>query len=79
VARDLARYGIRVLAVAPGLFDTGMVAGIPDKMREGLSKMALFPKRMGEPREIGALFCSIVEIPYLNAECISIDGGARMI
>jgi NAD(P)-dependent dehydrogenase (short-subunit alcohol dehydrogenase family) len=79
VARDLARHGIRVLAVAPGLFDTGMVAGLPEKALEGLRKLALFPKRMGEPREIGALFCSIVEIAYLNAECISIDGGARMV
>jgi 3-hydroxyacyl-CoA dehydrogenase / 3-hydroxy-2-methylbutyryl-CoA dehydrogenase len=78
IARDLAGYGIRVMTVAPGLFETAMVAGVPDKVREALLGMTLYPRRMGDPREAGALVCSIVEIPYLNAECIRLDGGARM-
>ncbi|HTP99547.1 MAG TPA: SDR family NAD(P)-dependent oxidoreductase [Casimicrobiaceae bacterium] len=78
IARDLADFGIRVMSVAPGLFETPMVAGVPDKVRESLLKMVLYPRRMGEPQEAGAMVCAIVEIPYLNAECIRLDGGARM-
>ena len=78
MARDLAPRGIRVLAVAPGLFDTAMVSGLPEKVLDGLRRIPLFPKRMGHPEEIGALVCSIVEISYLNADCISVDAGARM-
>jgi 3-hydroxyacyl-CoA dehydrogenase / 3-hydroxy-2-methylbutyryl-CoA dehydrogenase len=78
VARDLAKHGIRVMAVAPGLFDTPMLAGVPDKVRDALMRIPLFPKRMGQSREIGAALCAIVEIPYFNAETIALDGGARM-
>jgi NAD(P)-dependent dehydrogenase (short-subunit alcohol dehydrogenase family) len=78
VARDLAPHGIRMLAIAPGLFDTPMLAGLPEKALAGLRRIPLFPKRMGDPQEIGALVCSMVEIPYLNADCISIDAGARL-
>ena len=78
VARDLAPHGIRVLAVAPGLFDTAMLQGVSEKVMDGLRKIPLFPKRMGHPEELGALVCSIVEISYLNADCISLDAGARM-
>ena len=78
IARDLADLGIRVMTVAPGLFETPMVAGVPDKVRESLLKMMLYPRRMGAPWEAGALICSIVEIPYLNAECIRLDAGTRM-
>jgi NAD(P)-dependent dehydrogenase (short-subunit alcohol dehydrogenase family) len=78
IARDLAEFGIRVMTVAPGLFETPMLAGVPDKVRESLLKMVLYPRRMGEPWEAGATVCSIVEIPYLNAECIRLDAGARM-
>ena len=78
VARDLAPYGIRVLTIAPGLFDTPMVAGLPEKALDGLRKMPLFPKRLGQPAEMGSLVCSMVEIPYFNAECVSLDGGIRM-
>jgi len=77
-ARDLARHGIRVLAIAPGLVETGMVAGVPEKVLAGLARLPLFPKRLGQPEEIGALFCSLVEIPYFNATCVAIDAGARM-
>jgi hypothetical protein len=55
-----------------------MVAGVPDKVRDALLQMVLYPRRMGEPREVGALACSIVENAYLNAECIRLDAGARM-
>lgn len=78
IARDLAPHGIRMLAIAPGLFDTPMLAGLPEKVLAGLRRIPLFPKRMGDPSEVGALVCGIVEIPYLNADCISIDAGARM-
>jgi 3-hydroxyacyl-CoA dehydrogenase/3-hydroxy-2-methylbutyryl-CoA dehydrogenase len=78
IARDLAEHGIRVMTVAPGLFETPMVAGVPDKLREALLRMVLYPRRMGEPAEAGAMVCAIVEIPYLNAECIRLDAGARM-
>jgi len=79
VARDLAKHGIRVMAIAPGLFDTPMLAGVPDKVLDALKTMALFPKRLGQPRELGAAICSVVEIPYFNAETIALDGGARMV
>jgi NAD(P)-dependent dehydrogenase (short-subunit alcohol dehydrogenase family) len=78
IARDLAELGIRVMTVAPGLFETPMVSGVPDKVRESLLKMMLYPRRMGEAWEAAALVCAIVEIPYLNAECIRLDAGARM-
>lgn len=78
VARDLAGLGIRVMTLAPGLFETPMVAGVPDKVRESLTQMILYPRRMGEPAEAGAAVCAIVEIPYFNAECIRLDAGARM-
>jgi 3-hydroxyacyl-CoA dehydrogenase/3-hydroxy-2-methylbutyryl-CoA dehydrogenase len=78
VARDLAPHGIRVLTIAPGLFDTPMVGGLQEKALDGLRKMPLFPKRLGQPSEMGALVCSMVEIPYFNAECVSLDGGIRM-
>ncbi len=78
MARDLAPHGIRVVAVAPGLFDTAMVAGLPEKALDGLRRIPLFPRRMGSPAEFGALACSVVEIPYLNATSIDLDAGARM-
>ena len=78
IARDLADLGIRVMTVAPGLFETPMVAGAPEKVRESLLRMLLYPRRMGAPWEAAALICTIVEVPYLNAECIRLDGGARM-
>lgn len=78
VARDLARDGVRVLAIAPGLFDTAMVADIPDKIRAGLEKMALYPKRLGQPEEFAELACHVVANRYLNATTLSIDGGMRM-
>ena len=78
VARDLADYGIRVVAVAPGLFDTAMVEGLPERVRRQLEQMVLNPSRMGEPEEFAMLVRQIVENPYLNATTINIDGGVRM-
>jgi NAD(P)-dependent dehydrogenase (short-subunit alcohol dehydrogenase family) len=78
VARDPARHGTRVLAIAPGLFDTAMLAGLSEKARQGLKKMPFFPRCLGQLWEIGALVCSIVDIPYFNAECISLDAGIRI-
>ncbi|MBN9406277.1 MAG: SDR family NAD(P)-dependent oxidoreductase [Burkholderiales bacterium] len=79
VARDLAEHGIRCVAVAPGLFDTPMVAGLPKKVAQAIvDRMVLFPPRMGRPAELAHLVRSVVENPYINATCLHIDAGARM-
>lgn len=79
VARDLAEYGIRVVSIAPGLFDTGMVAGMPPKVSESIvERMILYPHRMGQPGEFASLVRHIAENSYLNATTVSIDAGARM-
>lgn len=78
-ARDLASFGIRVVTISPGLFETPMVAGLPENVVQALvDKTMLFPARMGRPAEFAALACQIVENPYLNATVIDLDGGARM-
>lgn len=78
IARDLARDAIRINAIAPGLFETPMVAGMPDKVRQQLAEGFLHPKRTGQPREFGQLCRHIVESPFMNAECIRYDAGQRM-
>jgi len=77
VARDLAEHGIRVMAISPGLFETGMSAGMPQKVSDGLIERMLFPRRMGQPEEFAGLVRHIVENPYLNANTIDIDCGSR--
>jgi NAD(P)-dependent dehydrogenase (short-subunit alcohol dehydrogenase family) len=77
IARDLAEHGIRVLAVAPGLFETGMSAGMPEKVSEGIIDKLLFPRRMGRADEFAALVQHIVENSYLNAVTLDIDCGMR--
>jgi NAD(P)-dependent dehydrogenase (short-subunit alcohol dehydrogenase family) len=77
-ARDLARFGVRVVAVAPGLFETSMAAGLPEQVRAGLRRMILHPRRLGHPQEFAALVQHIVENEYLNATTISLDAGVRM-
>lgn len=77
MARDLGSLGIRVLAIAPSLFSTGITAGIPDQFAEALTKDAAFPKRMGRPEEYGRLVAAIVENPMLNASTIRLDAGQR--
>jgi NAD(P)-dependent dehydrogenase (short-subunit alcohol dehydrogenase family) len=79
VARDLAGHGIRVVSIAPGLFDTSMVAGMPEKVAKSIvERMILFPSRMGRAEEFAHLACTIVENAYFNATTISLDAGARM-
>lgn len=78
VARDLSRQGIRVMTVAPGIFETPMLGGLPDDVRESLEAITLFPKRLGNPDEFAALAAHIVRCGYLNAEIIRLDAGIRM-
>jgi len=78
VARDLAAFGIRVNTISPGLFDTTMVNGLPDKVRTALTNMILHPKRMGLPVDYAILARHIVENPYLNTACIRLDAGIRL-
>ena len=78
VARELADHAIRVVAVAPGLFDTAMVAGMTDKVRDAIvDRMVLFPKRRGRPEEFARLVCHVVENEYINATMLDIDAGVR--
>jgi NAD(P)-dependent dehydrogenase (short-subunit alcohol dehydrogenase family) len=77
MARDLGSLGIRVLAIAPSLFSTGITKGIPDEYADALTKDAAFPKRMGRPEEYGKLVVAIVENPMLNGSCIRLDAGQR--
>jgi NAD(P)-dependent dehydrogenase (short-subunit alcohol dehydrogenase family) len=77
MARDLGSLGIRVTAIAPSLFSTGITAGIPDEFADMLTKDAAYPKRMGRPEEYGRLAVAIVENPMLNAGTIRLDGGQR--
>lgn len=77
-ARELARYGIRVMAIAPGLFGTPMLLSMPDTVQESLKSTLLFPKRFGLPQEFAQLVSSIIENPMLNGEVIRLDGGLRM-
>ena len=78
IARDLARMGIRVNTIAPGIFDTPMMARATDEVRKPLIEMTQFPKRLGLPDEFAALVQHIVENPFLNGETIRLDGGIRM-
>ena len=78
VARDLAEHAIRVVAIAPGLFDTAMVAGMPEQVSDALvDRMGLYPKRRGRPEEFGRLVRHIVENGYLNATMLDLDAGTR--
>jgi NAD(P)-dependent dehydrogenase (short-subunit alcohol dehydrogenase family) len=77
-ARDLAPAGIRVVTIAPGIFDTPLLGTLPEDRRAALAADVVFPKRLGDPAEYGALVVSIVETGYLNGETIRLDGGIRM-
>jgi NAD(P)-dependent dehydrogenase (short-subunit alcohol dehydrogenase family) len=77
-ARDLARHQIRVVTIAPGTFDTPMLAGIPDETRDALAAEIPHPRRLGDPAEYGLLVRQLVEQPYLNGEVIRLDGALRM-
>ncbi|SNR40114.1 SDR family NAD(P)-dependent oxidoreductase [Puniceibacterium sediminis] len=78
MARDLAPLGIRVCAIAPGLFKTPMVAGLPEDVQESLGKQVPYPPRLGDPAEFAALVRHIVENPMLNGEVIRLDGAIRL-
>lgn len=79
VARDLAEVGIRVVTIAPGLFDTGMVAGLPAQVTQSIvDRMVLFPRRLGRPEEFASLVQVIVENAYLNATTLELDAGTRL-
>jgi NAD(P)-dependent dehydrogenase (short-subunit alcohol dehydrogenase family) len=77
-ARDLAPAGIRVVTIAPGIFDTPMLGGLPEDKRAALAADVVFPKRLGDPAEYGGLVAAIVETGYLNGETIRLDGSLRM-
>ncbi|MDR7238284.1 3-hydroxyacyl-CoA dehydrogenase [Neobacillus drentensis] len=78
IARELARYGIRVMTIAPGLFHTPMFDTLPQEAKDSLGKMVPFPSRLGYPSEYAQLVQSIVENPMLNGETIRLDGAIRM-
>jgi NAD(P)-dependent dehydrogenase (short-subunit alcohol dehydrogenase family) len=78
IARELARYGIRVVTIAPGLFETPMMDSLTKEIQESLGKMVPFPPRLGKPDEFASLVCEIVRNPMLNGEVIRLDGAIRM-
>jgi NAD(P)-dependent dehydrogenase (short-subunit alcohol dehydrogenase family) len=78
IARELARYGIRVVSIAPGIFDTPMLAGLPEPARVSLGQQVPFPPRLGRPDEYAALAQQIIENTMLNGETIRLDGAIRM-
>jgi NAD(P)-dependent dehydrogenase (short-subunit alcohol dehydrogenase family) len=78
IARELARYGIRVVTIAPGIFDTPLLAGLPEAARESLGQQVPYPPRLGRPDEYAALARHIVENEMLNGETIRLDGAIRM-
>ena len=78
LARELARSGIRVTSIAPGIFDTPMLAGLTEDARESLGRQVPFPSRLGKPEEYAAMVCHIVENEMLNGEVIRLDGAIRM-
>ena len=77
-ARELARSGIRVVAIAPGLFQTPMMAGFSQAVQDSLAQTVPFPARLGSAEEFAALVAAVVEIPMLNGEVIRLDGALRM-
>ncbi len=78
IARDLSRNGIRVMTIAPGIFETPMLLGMPPEVQEALGKMVPFPARLGKPAEYAALALHIFENTMLNGEVIRLDGAIRM-
>lgn len=77
-ARDMAGRGVRVVTIAPGLFDTPLLAALPEEQREALGAGVPFPSRLGRPEEYGELACEIVSNAMLNGEAIRLDGALRM-
>jgi len=78
IARDLSRNGIRVVTIAPGIFETAMLKGMPPEVQDSLGKQVPFPSRLGRPSEYAQLVRSIFENEMLNGEVIRLDGAIRM-
>jgi NAD(P)-dependent dehydrogenase (short-subunit alcohol dehydrogenase family) len=78
IARELARFGIRCVSIAPGIFHTPMMDGMPKEAQESLAAQVPFPPRLGKPEEFAQLVVSVFEIPMLNGETIRLDGAIRM-
>ncbi|HET7579344.1 MAG TPA: 3-hydroxyacyl-CoA dehydrogenase [Bacillales bacterium] len=78
IARDLSKHGIRVMTIAPGVFETPLFAALPEKAKEALGQMTPFPSRLGKPEEYAKLVQSIAENSMLNGEVIRLDGAIRM-
>jgi NAD(P)-dependent dehydrogenase (short-subunit alcohol dehydrogenase family) len=78
IARELALFGIRVMSLAPGIFGTPMLAGMPQEVQDSLGKQVPFPARLGRPEEFAAMVQTIFEVTYLNGETIRLDGAIRM-
>jgi NAD(P)-dependent dehydrogenase (short-subunit alcohol dehydrogenase family) len=78
IARDLSKQAIRVMTIAPGVFETPLLGKLPDEIRQSLEAITLFPKQLGRPEQFAQLAATIVECEYLNAEVIRLDAGIRM-
>jgi NAD(P)-dependent dehydrogenase (short-subunit alcohol dehydrogenase family) len=78
LARELARHGIRVMTIAPGIFDTPLLAALPEPARQSLAQQVPFPPRLGRPEEFAALVRHIIENVMLNGEVVRLDGAIRM-
>jgi NAD(P)-dependent dehydrogenase (short-subunit alcohol dehydrogenase family) len=78
IARDLSRLGIRVMTIAPGIFETPMLLGMPQDVQDALGRMVPFPSRLGKPAEYAALALHIIQNEMLNGEVIRLDGAIRM-
>ncbi|MCK9258130.1 MAG: 3-hydroxyacyl-CoA dehydrogenase [Azoarcus sp.] len=78
IARELARYGIRVMTIAPGIFETPMLRGLPQAVQDSLGSVVPFPSRLGRPEEYARLVGAICDNPMLNGEVIRLDGALRM-
>src|SRR3990167_4480973 len=77
-ARELSRFGVRVMTIAPGIMQTPMMVGLPQNVQDSLAQQVPFPKRFGKPEEYAILVHTILESPYLNASVIRLDAGTRM-
>lgn len=78
IAREISDYGIRIVTVAPGIFDTPMMAGLPPAVKEDMAKTVPFPKRLGKPNEFAQIVLHVIENTMLNGCCIRLDGALRM-
>jgi len=78
IAREFAQFGIRVLAIAPGLFLTPLLASLPQEAQDSLAAAIPFPRRLGDPTEFASLVMQMIDNPYLNGEVVRLDGALRM-